>query len=87
MTLRKKIWNFQLISSAAADCTVHIFADDEEIGSFDVGRNGGIITCPVKCVTGRHAVYLKVSSPYSGWTGEYFKARDLFNLRSFVFMK
>lgn len=75
------------IIGCGCDCTVHIFADDEEIGSFDVGRNGGIITCPVKCVTGRHAVYLKVSSPYSGWTGEYFKARDLFNLRSFVFMK
>ncbi|MDE6745944.1 MAG: xylan 1,4-beta-xylosidase, partial [Oscillospiraceae bacterium] len=59
----------------------------EEIGVLPVGTDGGALTVPVKCVTGRHAVYLVAETDYSGWTSDYFKSRNLFELKSFVFMK
>ncbi|MBQ8568419.1 MAG: family 43 glycosylhydrolase [Oscillospiraceae bacterium] len=74
------------------DCTVHILIDGEdgeEIGSFDVTRDGGVINTVVKNVTGRHSLFFKISTDYSkeGWTGTFFKDRPLFELISFVFMK
>ncbi|MGN1415458.1 MAG: xylan 1,4-beta-xylosidase, partial [Oscillospiraceae bacterium] len=75
------------VRGMGADCHIHIFADDEEIGVCDVGHDSGIVKAVVKAVTGRHAVYLKISTDYNGWTGEYFKDRTLFELIRFVFMK
>ncbi|MDD7429623.1 MAG: family 43 glycosylhydrolase [Oscillospiraceae bacterium] len=75
------------VRGMGTDCHIHIFADDEEIGVCDVGPDGGVVKAVVKAVTGRHAVYLKISADYSGWTGEYFKDRALFELIRFVFMK
>lgn len=75
------------VRGMGADCHIHIFADDEEIGVCDVGHDSGTVRAVVKAVTGRHAVYLKISDDYSGWTGEYFKDRALFELIRFVFMK
>lgn len=75
------------VRGLGADCHIHIFADDEEIGVCDVGHDSGTVKAIVKAVTGRHAVYLKISADYSGWTGEYFKDRALFELIRFVFMK
>ena len=75
------------INGTGCDCTLHIYADDEEIGSCDIGHDSGNISTIVKSVTGRHAVYFKVSTAYTGWTGEYFKTRNLFELKSFVFTK
>ncbi|MCI5752510.1 MAG: family 43 glycosylhydrolase [Oscillospiraceae bacterium] len=75
------------VRGMGTDCHIHIFADDEEIGVCDVGPDGGVVKAVVKAVTGRHAVYLKISADYSGWTGEYFKDRVLFELIRFVFMK
>lgn len=69
------------------DCHMHIFADDEEIGVCDIGQNSGVVKTVVKAVTGRHAVYFRISTDYSGWTGDYFKDRSLFELIEFVFMK
>lgn len=69
------------------DSFIHIYADNEEIGICPVGRDGGVVSCPVKCVTGRHGIYFKISVPYSGWTADYFKGRNLFELKAFVFMK
>ena len=69
------------------DCHMHIFADDEEIGVCDIGQDGGIVKAVVKAVTGRRAVYFKISTDYSGWTSDYFKGRSLFELSEFVFMK
>lgn len=79
-----------LINGCGCDCHMHIFIDGEdgeEIGVCDIGRNDGIVTTIVKNVTGRHAVFFKITTDYSGWTGEFFKGRSLFELKSFVFMK
>ena len=78
------------INGFGCDCTLHILIDDEngeEIGTCTIGHDDTVLQTRVKCVTGRHALYFKVSTTYSGWTGEYFKNRALFELKSFVFMK
>lgn len=75
------------VRGMGCDCHMHIFSDDEEIGVCDIGQDGGIVKAVVKAVTGRHAVYFKISTDYSGWTAEYFKGRSLFELSEFVFMK
>lgn len=74
------------------DSQVHILIDSyengEEIGVLSVGRSGGTITAVVKNVTGRHALYFKVMTNYGDdWIGQQFKGRQLFDLKSFVFMK
>lgn len=75
------------VRGMGCDCHLHIFSDDEEIGVCDIGQDGGIVKAVVKAVTGRHAVYFKISTDYSGWIAEYFKGRSLFELSEFVFMK
>lgn len=75
------------IGGLGCDCVLHIFSDNEEIGSMKIGHDGGVYETRVKAVTGRHAVYFKVSVDYSGWPKDYFKNRGLFELRSFVFTK
>lgn len=75
------------VNGTGTNCHMHIFADDEEIGVCDIGQDSGVVKAVVKAVTGRHAVYFKISTDYSGWTGEYFKGRSLFELIEFVFMK
>lgn len=74
------------------DSQVHILIDSyengEEIGVLNVGRSGGTVTAVVKNVTGRHALYFKVMTNYGDdWIGQQFKGRQLFDLKSFVFMK
>lgn len=68
-------------------CHMHIFADNEEIGVCDIGQDVSIVKTVVKAVTGRRAVYFKISTDYSGWTADLFKDRSLFELIEFVFMK
>lgn len=78
------------INGFGCDCRVHILIDGddgEEIGFADVHKDSGVVTAAVKSVTGRHSVFFKVTTDYSGWTGEYFKNRCLFELREFVFTK
>lgn len=78
------------INGCGADCHVHILLDSEdgeEIGCLDIGHDSGNYSCVTKAVTGRHAVFLKVTTDYSGWTGGFFEHRKLFELKSFVFMK
>lgn len=74
------------------DSQVHILIDSyengEEIGVLNVGRSGGTVTAVVKNVTGRHALYFKVTTDYGDdWIGQQLKGRQLFDLKSFVFMK
>lgn len=74
------------------DSQVHILIDSyengEEIGVLSVGRGGGTVTAVVKNVTGRRALYFKVMTNYGDdWIGQQFKGRQLFDLKSFVFMK
>ena len=74
------------------DSQVHILIDSyengEEIGVLNVGRSGGTVTAVVRNITGRHALYFKVITNYGDdWIGQQFKGRQLFDLKSFVFIK
>jgi hypothetical protein len=72
------------------DCHMHILVDGEdgeEIGSCKIGHNNGVVSTVVKSITGRHSIFFKITTDYNGWTGEFFKNRCLFELKSFVFMK
>ncbi len=59
----------------------------EKIGSVVIGHDSGVVETIVKAVTGRHSVYFRIDTDYSGWMGEMFKERTLFELEEFVFMK
>lgn len=79
-----------LVNGCGCDCTIHIMIDDEngeEIGSCKIGHDNSIVTTRVKKVTGRHALFFKITTDYFGWTGELLNQRCLFELKSFVFMK
>ena len=70
--------------------TLHILLDGEdgeEIGQCEIGLHGGAIETVVKNVTGRHAVFFKATTSYEGWMADFFKGRQLFELKRFVFMK
>ena len=41
--------------------------DGEEIGVVDFGENDAVIGGRVKAVTGRHALYIRVETGYTGW--------------------
>ncbi|MBQ4362439.1 MAG: xylan 1,4-beta-xylosidase, partial [Oscillospiraceae bacterium] len=75
------------IRGMGADCHMHIYADDEEIGVLDIGHSDGEYSTYLKSITGRHAVYFKITTDYNGWTADFFKNRTLFELVSFVFTK
>lgn len=78
------------VNGFGMDCKMHIMIDSEdgeEIGCAEMGHDNGVINCVVKNVTGRHAVFFKVSTDYTGWTAPMFENRPLFELKSFVFMK
>ncbi len=79
------------IIGTGCDSTLHILIDGEngeEIGTLKIGRNGGVVSERVKAVTGRHSVFFKVTTEYPrDWSGESFRHRCLFEMRSFVFMK
>lgn len=78
------------VNGFGCDCTLHILIDDEngeEIGQCSIGHDNTLLHTRVKSVSGRHALFFKVTTAYSGWTAEYFKNRTLFELKSFVFMK
>ena len=78
------------VRGRGADSDVHVLIDGEdgeEIGCFHVGADDAVITSVIKAVTGRHSLFFKVTTKYGGWTGEFFKGRELFELQEFVFMK
>lgn len=78
------------ITGCGCDSELHILIDGEEgeeIGCCHIGRNGGEIKCKVTPVSGRHSVFFKVTTNYSGWAGETIIKRNLFDLNSFVFLK
>lgn len=63
------------------------YEEENCIGRVPFKRDDKCIRGHVKCVTGRHAVYLVAKSSYKGWSKESFSFRQLFDLVSFVFMK
>lgn len=79
-----------LINGCGCHCHMQIIADREDgeiLGTCDIGKDSGIVSCITRCITGRHAIFFKVTTDYSGWTGDYFTNRPLFELKSFVFLK
>lgn len=88
-----------MVAGCGCESTLHIHIDSEEgeeIGSCVIGSGSGVVHTIVKNVTGRHAVFFRVSTGYHGnldggessdWTAGFFAGRMLFELKSFVFMK
>ena len=78
------------VNGTGCDSRMKIFIDSEdgeEIGECVIGRDGGVVKTVVKNVTGRHALFFKVETDYTGWTSDMFAGRNLFEFKSFVFMK
>lgn len=80
------------VTGLGTDSTLHILIDGEdgeEIGTCAIGKDSGTVTATVKNVTGRHAVFFKVTTGYKelGWMSGYFEGRSLFELKNFVFTK
>lgn len=87
------------VNGCGCESVLHIRIDGEEgeeIGCCPVGACGGVARAIVKNVTGRHAVFFRVSTGYhsspdgqgdSDWIAGFFAGRILFELKSFVFMK
>jgi arabinoxylan arabinofuranohydrolase len=78
------------ILGMGCDAVMHILIDGEdgeEIGCCRIGHDSSAIHTIVKSVTGRHAVFFKITTEYVGWMGEMFRGRNLFELCSFVFLK
>lgn len=68
---------------------IHVFADDEEIGTVETGLGDGIYRGRVKNVTGRHAIYFRADDtlPKGEWTSSFFNGRTLCEIEEFVFLK
>lgn len=78
------------INGLGGDCKLHIMIDGEdgeEIGVCTIGHDSGTVNAVVKNITGRHSVFFKVTTDYTGWTAGFFENRHLFELKRFVFMK
>lgn len=78
------------IGGCGCDCALHILIDSEdgtEIGCCPIGHDDALVRTRVSIVTGRHALFFKITTGYTGWTADYFKGRSLFELKSFVFFK
>ena len=80
------------VKGMGCDCRLHVYVDnyddeDKELGECRIGHGDGIVSAVIKSVTGRHAVYFKITTDYTGWTANYFKERSLFELSEFIFVK
>lgn len=78
------------VNGFGLDCEMHILLDSEdgeEIGSVKIGHDNGVVQTITKAVTGRHAIFFKITTQYHNWTAYMFENRCLFELKSFVFMK
>ena len=68
--------------------TVHLDSPDSEpAGTASFDENGGIVSCELPAIKGRHALYLVAHGGYTGWAADWFKERRLFELEEFVFVK
>lgn len=76
------------VNGLGCNCKLHILLDDlTEIGVCEIGPDSGVVSAVVENVMGRHAIYFQITTDYTGWPGESFKNRSLFELRDFVFLK
>ena len=69
------------------DVVIDDYENGEVIGSVKVGLSDGVYKGKVKAVTGRHAVFFKVTHETDNWTAPYFDSKSLFELLEFTFMK
>ena len=69
------------------DVIIDDYESGEVIGSVNVGLGDGVYKGKVKAITGRHAVFFKVTHETEGWTAPYFDSKSLFELLEFTFMK
>ncbi len=69
------------------DVVIDDYENGEVIGSVRVGLSDGVYKGKVKALTGRHAVFFKVTHETEGWTAPYFDSKSLFELTEFTFMK
>lgn len=79
-----------MVNGAGCNSTIRILIDGEdgeEIGRCVIGAAGGTYSAVVKSVTGRHSVFFIIEHNYEGWFVDWYKERQLFELKSFVFMK
>ncbi len=65
------------------------YSNGQEIGSCDMGADDTVINARVKCITGRHSVYLVFEDAYNcwDWASDNFKDRPICELDGFVFHK
>lgn len=78
------------IHGCGCSCVMHILIDSEngeEIGVCNIGHDDAVITSRVANITGRHALFFKISTDYSDWIGDLLNERCLFELKAFVFIK
>lgn len=78
------------LRGAGCKSKIHILVDGEngeEIGCCDIGIDDGVVITSVKCVTGRHSLFLKAEATFGGDFKDMFKGRQLFELVSFVINK
>ena len=70
---------------------IHILIDDpdngKEIGVCPIDTHDGVYKAAVEKVCGRHSVFFKVNHIYKGWMAYTFDKRNIFEFKSFVFMK
>lgn len=75
-------------SGCAGEIHIRIDSEDgEKIGVCATGTHSGTYRTKLKNVTGRHAVYFVIDHAYHGWETRCFDDRQVFDLKSFVFMK
>ena len=68
--------------------TIHLDSpDNEPIGTAGFGAGDGIVSAKLEPVQGRHAVYLKAHTGYTGWAAGMFSGRQLFELEKLVFVR
>ena len=70
---------------------IHILIDDpdngKEIGVCPIDTHDGVYKTSVEKVCGRHSVFFKINHIYKGWMAYTFDERNIFEFKSFVFMK
>lgn len=80
-----------LVAGGGCKSEIHVIADDpengEELGIVDISLGDGEYTARIKSLTGRHAIFFKITHSYNGWLKSAFDNRRLFELLSFVFKK
>ena len=69
---------------------IEIYADGEDgelLGSCEIDTAEGAYKARIKALSGRHSIFFKINHIYHGFFCDCFKDRELFDLKSFTFIK